>query len=111
MTGRTSGARRTVVESGGHRVGGVSFSIGGVNETETCVPARRTAGSPEAILGSALRGHAIDALATCVGNKPGPEPGRTVLQLCVPRLVRAWVDNGLVAVRRRVGGNRSRWGG
>src|SRR3954452_18133161 len=40
----------------------------------------------------------FDALGTCVGNKPGPEPGRTVLQLCVPRLVKAWADNGLVPV-------------
>src|SRR3954451_15207463 len=39
-----------------------------------------------------------DALGTCVGNQPGPEPGRTVLQLCVPRLVKAWADNGLVGV-------------
>jgi len=37
-------------------------------------------------------------LGTCAGHKPGPEPGRTVLQLCVPRLVKAWNDNGLVAV-------------
>src|SRR4051794_35078229 len=40
----------------------------------------------------------FDELGTCVGNKPGPEPGRTVLQLCVPRLVKAWADNGLVPV-------------
>ena len=36
--------------------------------------------------------------ATCEGRVPGPEPGRTVLQICVPRLVRALVDNGLVDV-------------
>jgi hypothetical protein len=34
--------------------------------------------------------------ASCEGRVPGPEPGRTVLQICVPRLVRALVDNGLV---------------
>jgi hypothetical protein len=37
-------------------------------------------------------------LGRCSGHIPGPEPGRTVLQLCVPRLVKAWNDNGLVAV-------------
>jgi len=36
--------------------------------------------------------------ATCEGNVPGPEPGRTLLQICVPRLVRALIDNGLVDV-------------
>ena len=40
----------------------------------------------------------FEEMGTCPGNQPGPEPGRTVLQLCVPRLVRAWVDNGLVRV-------------
>jgi hypothetical protein len=40
----------------------------------------------------------FEAEATCEGRVPGPEPGRTVLQLCVPRLVRALVDNGLVDV-------------
>ncbi|MDA0182328.1 hypothetical protein OJ997_18620 [Solirubrobacter phytolaccae] len=39
-----------------------------------------------------------DDLATCTAHRPGPEPGRTVLQLCVPRLVKAWADNGLVSV-------------
>jgi hypothetical protein len=36
--------------------------------------------------------------ATCEGRVPGPEPGRTVLQICVPRLVRALAENGLVDV-------------
>jgi hypothetical protein len=40
----------------------------------------------------------FEAEATCEGRVPGPEPGRTVLQICVPRLVRALVDNGLVDV-------------
>ena len=40
----------------------------------------------------------FEAEATCEGRAPGPEPGRTVLQICVPRLVRALVDNGLVDV-------------
>lgn len=40
----------------------------------------------------------FEELGTCAGHQPGPEPGRTVLQICVPRLVKAWADNGLVAV-------------
>jgi hypothetical protein len=40
----------------------------------------------------------FDELGTCAGNQPGPEPGSTVLQLCVPRLVKAWAANGLVGV-------------